>query len=90
MKFVDEAVVKVRAGSGGDGCMSFRREKYIPRGGPDGGDGGKRGRRGRHQSRYFLLSLSLCHEHAPHHAMSALLTGVPYVRKRLARHGINR
>ena len=40
MKFVDESVIKINAGNGGNGCMSFRREKYIPRGGPDGGDGG--------------------------------------------------
>ena len=43
MKFVDEAVVTVEAGAGGNGCLSFRREKYIPRGGPDGGDGGDGG-----------------------------------------------
>ncbi len=43
MKFVDEAVVRVEAGDGGNGIISFRREKYIPRGGPDGGDGGDGG-----------------------------------------------
>lgn len=43
MKFVDEAAIKVQAGRGGGGCLSFRREKYIARGGPDGGDGGDGG-----------------------------------------------
>lgn len=43
MKFVDEVVVSVEAGKGGNGCLSFRREKYIPKGGPDGGDGGDGG-----------------------------------------------
>ena len=53
MKFVDEAIIKVDAGKGGSGCLSFRREKFIPRGGPDGGDGGDGG------SVYFEASTDL-------------------------------
>jgi GTP-binding protein len=53
MKFVDEAIIKIQAGKGGDGCLSFRREKFIPKGGPDGGDGGDGG------SIYFVADIGL-------------------------------
>jgi GTP-binding protein len=53
MKFVDEATIKVFAGDGGNGCVSFRREKFIPKGGPDGGDGGDGG------SVYLLADINL-------------------------------
>ncbi len=65
MKFIDEAKVVVEAGKGGNGCLSFRREKYIPKGGPDGGDGGDGG------SIYIIAKESLNtlvdYRYQPHH-----------------------
>jgi len=53
VRFIDEVSIRVKAGNGGNGCVSFRREKYVPRGGPDGGDGGDGG------SIYLVGSLQL-------------------------------
>jgi GTP-binding protein len=51
--FIDEVEIRIKAGDGGNGCVSFRREKYIPKGGPDGGDGGRGG------SVYFVVDSSV-------------------------------
>jgi len=73
IRFVDEAWIHVYAGKGGDGCCSFRREKYIPRGGPDGGDGGRGG--------HVIL-------HADHHVQTLLdFTGRPVHKAEKGRPG---
>lgn len=69
MKFIDEAKIYVKGGDGGRGCVSFRREKYVPRGGPNGGDGGKGGdvilvASGNHQT---LLDLKYRQHHIAKH-----------------------
>src|SRR6202522_1962379 len=56
--FIDEAKIRVKAGDGGNGCMAFRREKFVPRGGPSGGDGGHGGD--------LLMSSSLSHNTLVH------------------------
>src|ERR1700751_4036061 len=56
--FIDEAKIRVKAGDGGNGCMAFRREKFVPRGGPSGGDGGHGGD--------ILMSSSLSHNTLVH------------------------
>jgi len=56
--FIDEAKIRVKAGDGGNGCMAFRREKFVPRGGPSGGDGGHGGD--------VLISSSLSHNTLVH------------------------
>ncbi|NNC22601.1 Obg family GTPase CgtA [Salinisphaera sp. USBA-960] len=67
MKFVDEAKLRVEAGNGGHGCLSFRREKYVPHGGPDGGDGGNGG------SVYFRAdhNLNTLHDYRHQHVFRA-------------------
>lgn len=80
MRFLDEVKIRLIAGRGGNGCMSFRREKFIPFGGPDGGNGGKGGDiiiKATHE-RHTLMDLryrSIIRAHAGHHGSSSLLTG---------------
>ena len=69
MKFVDQATIRVEAGNGGDGCLSFRREKFIPKGGPDGGDGGDGG------SIYLVVDDGLYNQSSPD-VLSSLLTPI--------------
>ncbi|MBN1545523.1 MAG: GTPase ObgE [Syntrophaceae bacterium] len=80
MKFIDEAEIYIKAGDGGSGCVSFRREKYVPRGGPDGGDGGKGGNVviRASQMHHTLLDLKYKPRHIARrggHGMGSLKTG---------------
>ena len=79
MRFIDEARIRVISGSGGNGCVSFRREKFVPRGGPDGGDGGKGGDIIIQADRQ-VSSLSDFHFHQQFKAQS----GIPGKGKKLA------
>ena len=63
MKFIDEATIKLFAGDGGNGVATFRREKYEPMGGPNGGDGGHGGLQGQHQDGDFWPSETNAQEH---------------------------
>ena len=61
MKFIDEVVITIQAGNGGHGCVSFRREKYIPKGGPDGGSGGDGTRTRTPVSIIVVVVVCACH-----------------------------
>ena len=80
MIFLDEAVIHVRAGRGGNGCIAFRREKFVPKGGPSGGDGGHGGAvvvvgDDRHNTLYHLQFRSIYPAERGRHGMGANRTG---------------